>query len=123
MVDKGARHIVLVSRSGSNAKVQELMNEMEAYDARIVVEKCDVGDKLDVAALTERIRIEMPPMKGLIHSAMVLHVCQCGLLTRHLLTLIGYTFREPSVRPISVCDPAKSSWGMEPASQPFGIIS
>ena len=82
----------MVSRSGSNAKVQELMNKMKAYDARIVVEKCDVGDILDVAAMTERTRIEMPPIKGLIHSAMVLHVRQSGSLTRHLLTLIGYTF-------------------------------
>lgn len=97
MVNKGARHIVLASRSGSNPKVRELVDEIEAYDAKIVVEKCDVGDVLDVAALIERIRTEMPPIKGLIHSAMVLHVHYSSSLTRHLLTLIGYTFRESSV--------------------------
>lgn len=74
MVGKGARHVVLVSRSGTNGKVEKLKKDMEASNARLVVHRCDVGDKEEVAALIELIRSEMPPIRGLIHSAMVLHV-------------------------------------------------
>ena len=79
MVNKGARHIVLVSCSGSKAKVNEFLKETEAYTARTVMENCDVGDICDVKALIERITMEMPPIQGLIHSAMVLHVSYSAL--------------------------------------------
>lgn len=74
MVEKGARNIILISRSGTNPKTRELIKDMEAFNARLVVHECDVGDKKDVDPFIMRMGTEMPPVRGVIHSAMVLEV-------------------------------------------------
>ncbi|RDW62499.1 hypothetical protein BP5796_10801 [Coleophoma crateriformis] len=73
MIEKGARNIALLSRSASTSgKVGELIEEAKTKNARIVVRSCDVCDREQVnTLLTEGIR-EMPPVRGIIHAAMVL---------------------------------------------------
>ena len=76
MIEKGARNLALVSRSGgvNNEKLGGLMARAEAYNATIAVHQCDVGNADDVKTLVGRISQEMPAIKGVVHSAMVLHV-------------------------------------------------
>ncbi|TVY13419.1 Reducing polyketide synthase PKS2 [Lachnellula arida] len=73
MVEKGARNIVLVSRSGSaTGKVKELIDDLATVGANIVVRRCDVTDSSSVGNLINNELIGLPPVRGLVHGAMVL---------------------------------------------------
>lgn len=75
MVGKGARNIVLVSRSGSaTGKVKELIDELAAVGATVVVRQCDVANKESVENLIMNELIGMPEIRGVVHGAMVLRV-------------------------------------------------
>ena len=75
MVEKGARHVILVSRSGlAKETVTNLIEKLSALGANIVVRRCDVGEKEDVEKLVAEVSREMPPIRGVIHAAMVLRV-------------------------------------------------
>jgi NAD(P)-dependent dehydrogenase (short-subunit alcohol dehydrogenase family) len=74
MMRKGARNIVLLSRSGKVAgKVAELVDEATALGATITVFPCDVSDKTQVDKLISEDLALIPPIRGIIHGAMVLH--------------------------------------------------
>ncbi|KAI0870540.1 ketoacyl-synt-domain-containing protein [Hypoxylon argillaceum] len=73
MVSRGARHLVLVSRSGSiTGKVKELADEAAEAGAEIIVRQCDVANPADVEELVNFGLEGLPPVRGLIHGAMVL---------------------------------------------------
>ncbi|KAI0397011.1 ketoacyl-synt-domain-containing protein [Xylariaceae sp. FL0594] len=73
MVTRGARHLVLVSRGGSTTgKVKELVEELATDGAQVVVRKCDVANPADVEELVNFELEGMPPIRGVIHGAMVL---------------------------------------------------
>ncbi|KAI1774242.1 ketoacyl-synt-domain-containing protein [Hypoxylon cercidicola] len=73
MVSRGARHLVLVSRSGSaTGKVKELIDEVAPVGAEIVVRRCDVASPASVDDLVKNNLEGLPPVKGVIHGAMVL---------------------------------------------------
>ncbi|KAG9237456.1 putative polyketide synthase [Amylocarpus encephaloides] len=73
MMDKGARSIVLLSRSGNaTGKVSELIEEAAALHAKITVLPCDVADKSQVQKLFTEDISTLPPVRGVIHAAMVL---------------------------------------------------
>lgn len=76
MVQHGAAHVVLVSRRGKvTPVVQTLINEAKTVGAHIYVHPCNIADELSVASLLQWITAEatMPPVRGVVHSAMVLH--------------------------------------------------
>ncbi|KAK8036282.1 Reducing polyketide synthase PKS1 [Apiospora rasikravindrae] len=73
MVSRGARHLVLLSRTGSaTGKAKELIDEVARFGAEIVVQKCDVANPADVENLVTFELEGMPPVRGVIHGAMVL---------------------------------------------------
>ncbi|CZS97698.1 related to polyketide synthase [Rhynchosporium agropyri] len=73
MIEKGARNIVLLSRSGkADGKVGELIKESAETGAKIFVKACDVSNKEAVQSLVSVDLSSLPPIKGLIHAAMVL---------------------------------------------------
>jgi NAD(P)-dependent dehydrogenase (short-subunit alcohol dehydrogenase family) len=75
MVSKGAKNIVLVSRSGSaTGKVRELIEELALSGANIVVRQCDVVNSNSVENLIANELVGMPEIRGVVHGAMVLHV-------------------------------------------------
>ncbi|OIW26979.1 ketoacyl-synt-domain-containing protein [Coniochaeta ligniaria NRRL 30616] len=73
MIEHGARHIVLVSRSGSqDLKVQHLLDEAHGIAAvRVVV--CDIADEEQVQRLVDTCSKTMPPICGIVNAAMALH--------------------------------------------------
>ena len=80
LVQQGARHIVLASRQGpESAKAQALIEELAGTDANIVPISCDVGDMENVRALVTQCAATMPPIRGVIHGAMVLDVSSSHL--------------------------------------------
>lgn len=72
MVSRGARTIVLVSRSASvTGKVKELSEDMSELGADIIVKKCDVISRADVDNLIASL-VDLPPIRGVVHGTMVL---------------------------------------------------
>jgi len=75
MVGKGAKNIVLISRSGSaTGKVKELIDDLALVGANIVVRRCDVTNSGSVNNLIANELVGLPPVRGVVHGAMVLHV-------------------------------------------------
>ncbi|KAL2119996.1 hypothetical protein VTJ04DRAFT_6957 [Mycothermus thermophilus] len=72
MASKGAKTIVLVSRSGSvKGRVKELVDELASQGVSVVVRPCNVADKQDVDALISSLS-DLPPIRGVVHGTMVL---------------------------------------------------
>lgn len=76
MVRRGARHIVLLSRGGKMTdEVSKLVKESRKLGASIYVVPCDVANEKNVLELVEQLQDDLPPIRGIIHAAMVLRVC------------------------------------------------
>ena len=73
MVDRGARHLVLVGRSGAGSEEAiRAVEDLRAAGAEVRVARADVTDSSAVDGVVAEIRAEMPPLRGVIHAAMVL---------------------------------------------------
>ncbi|KAI0133842.1 putative polyketide synthase [Xylariales sp. AK1849] len=73
MVDRGAKHLIVPSRSGATSKAAaKLVAELMARGVNVVAPKCDVSSETSLATVLAECRRTMPPIKGCINSAMVL---------------------------------------------------
>lgn len=73
LVCKGARHLMLVSRSGSKSDYDHAtIKEMEAKGCQVWLPKLDITDEAAVGQLATQIKKEGRVLKGIIHSAAVL---------------------------------------------------
>jgi acyl transferase domain-containing protein/ubiquinone/menaquinone biosynthesis C-methylase UbiE len=73
MIERGARHLVLMGRSGaSSPEAAEAVRRMREAGAEVVVAQADVTEPADVARVLGEIDRAMPPLKGVLHAAMVL---------------------------------------------------
>ena len=75
MVLQGAKYVVLASRSGGrHDKSQALVEEIAKMGASLAVKSCDVTSATDMERLIKDCESTMPPIRGVIHGAMVLKV-------------------------------------------------
>ncbi|MFL5245248.1 MAG: SDR family NAD(P)-dependent oxidoreductase [Gemmataceae bacterium] len=73
MAERGACHLVLLSRSGPKSDADRATVEsMISQGVRVLVAQADVADAVAVGCIMERIATEMPPLAGMIHGAAVL---------------------------------------------------
>jgi acyl transferase domain-containing protein/acyl carrier protein len=72
LVSKGARHLVLTGRREPNAESAAVIRELESKGAQVRVEKADVSNAEAMTRLLADIRAVMPPLRGVVHSAIVL---------------------------------------------------
>ncbi|MCS6806446.1 MAG: SDR family NAD(P)-dependent oxidoreductase [Blastocatellia bacterium] len=73
MSEHGARHLALMSRSGpSTDEAQEIIGRLEQRGLNVRVFKGDVSRATDVERVIAEIDRAMPPLRGVIHSALVL---------------------------------------------------
>ncbi len=73
LVENGAKHLVLIGRSGaSSPAAQKAVKALEESGANVVVARADVTQEQQVAGVLADIRQSMPPLRGIIHAAMVL---------------------------------------------------
>ena len=73
LVDKGARNIVLASRSGqAPAESEASLLALQQRGARIEIRACDVTSQQAVNELFTEFDATLPPLKGIILAAMVL---------------------------------------------------
>lgn len=91
MIAHGARHIVLVSRSGSqDIKVQQFLDEVRGT-AAVQVIVCDIADEEQVRRLFNTCSKTMPPICGVVNAAMALHVSFPPSRRRVVSTLFHWT--------------------------------
>ena len=73
MVQKGARNLVLVGQRGAATEESRRgVTALEEAGARVLVAKADVTQENQVRDLLSRIEANLPPLKGIVHAAMVL---------------------------------------------------
>ena len=75
-MQQGAKNIVLALRRGrASDQVCKLIAEIKTDTVKIVGYQCDVGKQDQVKKIRNDITATMPPIRGVVHGAMVLHVC------------------------------------------------
>jgi 1-acyl-sn-glycerol-3-phosphate acyltransferase len=73
LVDCGARHLVLMSRRGMPIpENQAALDALRASAAEVVIVAGDVSREADVRRMLDEIRTTLPPVRGIVHGAMVL---------------------------------------------------
>lgn len=76
MAERGAKNIVTISRSGLlDIAAQSLIAKLKATGVFVSVKRCDITSEIQVQQIVQDILREMPPIRGVIQSAMVLQVC------------------------------------------------
>ncbi|RAH40505.1 type I polyketide synthase [Aspergillus brunneoviolaceus CBS 621.78] len=71
-VERGARNLVLLSRSGQkNENARELVASLEGQGARVVTPMCDITDRASLRVVLDVCRQLMPPIKGCVQASMV----------------------------------------------------
>lgn len=75
MADQGAKNILCLSRSGATGDSLQFIEEMDARGVTVVAPKCDVSSQEQVSRLVrDTASIGLPPIRGIIQSAMVIKV-------------------------------------------------
>jgi acyl transferase domain-containing protein/2-polyprenyl-3-methyl-5-hydroxy-6-metoxy-1,4-benzoquinol methylase/acyl carrier protein len=72
LVDLGARHLVLMGRRGASEIAMQAIAKMEKVGAKVVVIQGDAAEAADVKRVFDQIEANMPPLRGIIHSAGIL---------------------------------------------------
>ncbi|HIK08529.1 MAG TPA: type I polyketide synthase [Trichormus sp. M33_DOE_039] len=72
MVEKGARHLALMARSQPTPAALEVLQKLEAVGAKIKVLQADISQAEEVGRAIAQLDQDMPPLRGVIHSAAVL---------------------------------------------------
>ena len=70
IVDRGAKHLIILSRS---ARAGPHLAELEQAGCKVRAVGCDVSDESQTAWALQSCA-DMPPIRGVIQGAMVLHV-------------------------------------------------
>jgi phthiocerol/phenolphthiocerol synthesis type-I polyketide synthase C len=74
LVRNGARHLALLSRRGAAAtpEAEEMLQQFAAAGVSVMAPACDVADAAAVRATLALIEAQMPPLRGIVHAAMVI---------------------------------------------------
>lgn len=72
LVEKGAKHFVLLGRNQPDTAAQQQIQALQATGAKIIITQADVSQKDQLAAVLTDIQQNHPPLRGVIHAAGVL---------------------------------------------------
>ncbi|MDZ8033649.1 type I polyketide synthase [Nostoc sp. DedSLP04] len=80
LVERGVRHLVLISRQSPTPTVtnafsyaaSEAIAKMEQTGAKVIVEQADVSSREEMTRIFAKIQAQLPPLRGVIHAAGVL---------------------------------------------------
>ncbi len=72
MAEHGARNIVVMSRSGPHGEAATQLQQLRDRGVNILDTRGDVSSAADVENVLAQISAKMPPLKGVVHGAMVL---------------------------------------------------
>ena len=68
MVERGARHLVLLARKPADEKIQKAIDQLETDGAKIIIAQVDVAEKADLQNVLSSIEPGFP-LRGIIHAA------------------------------------------------------
>src|SRR5262249_17867903 len=69
LVDRGARHLVLIGRSGASDADQATLEALQRAGAQILVKQADVSQAGQVARALNETEQSMPRLRGVVHCA------------------------------------------------------
>ncbi len=73
LAEKGARHLLLIGRRGSASdESKNAIKKLEMLGVNVNAAKCDVSDRESLTALFNDVAKTMPPVRGVVHAAMVI---------------------------------------------------
>ncbi len=73
LVERGARHLALLGRRGADTPgVTPALQALRAHGADVRAIACDITERADLARALAALRTTMPPVRGVLHTAMVL---------------------------------------------------
>ncbi len=81
LVERGASHIVLLSRSGPSAETTEAIDALRAQGAEVTSKAADASDRAALAQVLADVRATIGPIVGVYHAAGVLADGIVGNLT------------------------------------------
>lgn len=74
LASKGARNLVLISRSGPGSEESTTaIARLESLGVKVHAASCDITDKKAMSALFAEIAKVLPPLKGIVHAATVIN--------------------------------------------------
>lgn len=77
MADRGAKNLILISRSGPVSKqARALLARLESQGVVVYAPKCDLASPEALSTVLSDSASKMPPIKGCIQCAMVLQVSE-----------------------------------------------
>lgn len=74
LVERGARHIVLVARREPTERIERALAEMRAAGAVVIVAQADVAREEALGSVAATLA-DLPPLRGVVHAAGVLDDC------------------------------------------------
>ncbi|GFE67450.1 type I polyketide synthase [Chroococcus sp. FPU101] len=72
LIEKGIRHLVLISRRETDSSILEKIQELEQKGAKILIRQADVTQIEQIREVLAEIEQSLPPLRGVIHAAGVL---------------------------------------------------
>lgn len=73
LIDKGARHLLVLGRSGASTdEAKTALSQWRKQGINVLAEACDVADKTALALVLNKSATLMPALKGVIHAAAVI---------------------------------------------------
>jgi NADPH:quinone reductase-like Zn-dependent oxidoreductase/aryl carrier-like protein len=86
LVEHGARHLVLLGRRGLHSpESRQAIADLEQRGARVLVRAADVASEAELSGVLAEIDRTLPPLRGVVHAAMVLEDCLLLNLDRERL--------------------------------------
>ncbi|MEV1004015.1 type I polyketide synthase [Nonomuraea sp. NPDC050202] len=82
LVRRGARHVVLVGRNGPPGSSVNRIAAMRAEGAEIHLATADISSRQQVADLLEDVAHRLPPLRGIVNSAVILDDATLSQLNR-----------------------------------------
>ena len=81
MPQKGAKNIILVSRSGASTDMaKKTIEDLTSQGIRVEVCRCDISDSQSVEQNIVPLLSQMPQVRGVVYGAMVLRVSSSFML-------------------------------------------
>ncbi|KAI2601905.1 putative polyketide synthase [Hypoxylon sp. NC1633] len=97
LVARGARNLILLSRSGPRAKeAQELLSELLTKNVKIEAPRCDVTNQSMLRSVLESCSAQLPPIKGCILAASVMTESIFEKMTFHEWKVVVYSKAQAS---------------------------
>jgi NAD(P)-dependent dehydrogenase (short-subunit alcohol dehydrogenase family) len=93
LVHRGAKHLILLSRSGGNVRARKMLDDMRTAGVDVQCPRCDISDIASLKHTLQECDKTMPKIRGCIQATMVLRVNFHGIRNIKLCLIVpGFNF-------------------------------